>query len=395
MSNKNDHLPVTQSQNTENANGKGFVDSSLLTEEETKKVLTPFAFKIDENLFGIPLAVPWRRGFALFIDFILIAILSGAPGELLAIVVAVTAYRMGNVKTNNKTGQLKKLKRISLRLFGAFIIFVILIDTLPTLFEDSPADNPAISKSADNSLNWADGIALGALSTGTFQKINASSCTGISCWKSELLPFVEQLPTLTQNDETVKTLVDTMVATVDEKNKLNKDARKTLEQYFFNEYLQFKAEIISENSSVNTKNIESNKIIAPLVQKEDVKPQENKNAFGYKGVEWMKGIIEDLGLGFGWAAFYFTVLTSIWNGQTPGKKLFKIRVVQLDGTKLSVWDSFGRYGGYGAGLATGLLGFLQIYWDPNRQAIHDKISSTIVIDVTKFEQMKKRDTNKS
>ena len=60
-----------------------------------------------------------------------------------------------------------------------------------------------------------------------------------------------------------------------------------------------------------------------------------------------------------------------------------------------MWDSFGRYGGYGAGLATGLLGFLQIYWDPNRQAIHDKISSTIVIDVTKFEQMKKRNINKN
>ncbi|MCW8832829.1 MAG: RDD family protein, partial [Colwellia sp.] len=50
-------------------------------------------------------------------------------------------------------------------------------------------------------------------------------------------------------------------------------------------------------------------------------------------------------------------------------------------TPLSLWDSFGRYGGYGAGLATGLLGFIQIYWDPNRQAIHDKISATVVIDL--------------
>ncbi len=42
-------------------------------------------------------------------------------------------------------------------------------------------------------------------------------------------------------------------------------------------------------------------------------------------------------------------------------------------------DCFGRYGGYGAGFATGLLGFLQVYWDPNRQAIQDKISATVVI----------------
>ena len=36
-----------------------------------------------------------------------------------------------------------------------------------------------------------------------------------------------------------------------------------------------------------------------------------------------------------------------------------------------------------AGLATGLLGFIQIYWDANRQAIHDKISATVVIDIRK------------
>ena len=80
---------------------------------------------------------------------------------------------------------------------------------------------------------------------------------------------------------------------------------------------------------------------------------------------------------------YFTVFTSKWNGKTPGKRLLGIRVLQLDGTGLSLWDSFGRYGGYGAGLATGLLGFLQIYWDPNRQAIQDKISATVVIDEKK------------
>ncbi|MFT5295619.1 MAG: hypothetical protein ACI9YH_001634 [Colwellia sp.] len=394
MFKQNDQVAIAQSQNSVKISDEEFADNSFMTEEETKKILTPFAFKIDKSLFGIPLAVPWRRGLALFIDFIFIAILSGSPGELLAIVVAITAYRMGNVKSNNKTGQLKKLKRISLRLFGAFIIFVILIDTLPTLFEDSPADNPVISKSGDNSLNWADGLALGALSSGTFQKINASSCTDISCWKSELLPFIKQLPALTQNDETVKSLVDTMVVAVDENNKLNKESRKSLEEYFLNEYLQLKTELNPEGFTVKSESTQTIEISEDPVQSDEIKIQVDKNTFGYKGVEWMKGIIEDLGLGFGWAAFYFTVLTSIWNGQTPGKRLLKIRVVQLDGTKLSVWDSFGRYGGYGAGLATGLLGFLQIYWDPNRQAIHDKISSTIVIDVTKFEQMKSRDINK-
>jgi uncharacterized RDD family membrane protein YckC len=81
--------------------------------------------------------------------------------------------------------------------------------------------------------------------------------------------------------------------------------------------------------------------------------------------------------------FYFTTFISLGKGQTLGKRLLGIKVIQLDGSPLSLWDSFGRYGGYGAGIATGLLGFIQIYWDPNKQAIHDKISATVVIDVNK------------
>jgi len=96
-------------------------------------------------------------------------------------------------------------------------------------------------------------------------------------------------------------------------------------------------------------------------------------------LQWGKGIIQDLGLGFGWAAVYFTLFSLLWRGQTPGKKVCNIRVVALNGEPLGLLDCFGRYGGYGAGFATGLLGFLQVYWDPNRQAIQDKISATVVI----------------
>jgi uncharacterized RDD family membrane protein YckC len=99
----------------------------------------------------------------------------------------------------------------------------------------------------------------------------------------------------------------------------------------------------------------------------------------YSVVKWLKGIIADLGLGFGWAALYYSVFTAWWRGHTPGKRLCRIKVLKIDGSELTLWESFGRYGGYGAGLATGLLGFLQIYWDANRQAIQDKIAETLVI----------------
>jgi len=93
------------------------------------------------------------------------------------------------------------------------------------------------------------------------------------------------------------------------------------------------------------------------------------------------GVLDDLGLGFGWIGLYFTAFTALWKGQTPGKKLFGIRVLRLDGLPMTLWASFERFGGYAAGLFTGLSGYAQVYWDRNRQAIQDKISETVVIRV--------------
>ena len=73
------------------------------------------------------------------------------------------------------------------------------------------------------------------------------------------------------------------------------------------------------------------------------------------------------------------LLLPLWNGRTVGKRAFGIQVLRLDGKPITWWIAFERFGGYAAGLATGLLGFAQIYWDPNRQAIHDKIVGTVVI----------------
>jgi hypothetical protein len=87
----------------------------------------------------------------------------------------------------------------------------------------------------------------------------------------------------------------------------------------------------------------------------------------------------DFGITIGWVGLYFTLFLAWWGGRTPGKYLLGIRVVRLSGEPLSLWFAFERFGGYAAGLATGLLGFVQLYWDPNRQAIHDRVARTVVI----------------
>ncbi len=82
---------------------------------------------------------------------------------------------------------------------------------------------------------------------------------------------------------------------------------------------------------------------------------------------------------FGWWTLYFAILMPWVKGQTPGKRAMGVRVVRLDGHPVTWWHAFERAGGYAAGLATGTLGFAQIYWDANRQAIHDKVAGTVVI----------------
>jgi uncharacterized RDD family membrane protein YckC len=377
-----------------------------LSPEETREILTPFAFKIDQSLLGIPLAVPWRRGIALLIDLLFIAILSDTPGELLAILVAITLFRLGSKKRAVKFGNKPGLRKMGLRVIGAFIVFVVLADTLPSIFstvdefsqnvEQAGQSQPLQSHEDSDKQNEdaAGDIVSAGLNLASTFAISQSDCTDYSCWQQLVTDlfsaYLQQTPTAAES----ALFMDNLLKNVSDNGTLS-----TAENTQLATVLQQIARAAQVKVSENTRqNIESDQPDVSMVQGKletlsAVKEHSDNGAAPvYKGFAWLQGLIEDLGIGFGWAAFYFTMFTAIWHGQTPGKKLLRIRVLQLDGTPLSVWDSFGRYGGYGAGIATGLLGFAQIYWDPNRQAIHDKISATIVINDTEVarEQMAHR-----
>jgi hypothetical protein len=104
---------------------------------------------------------------------------------------------------------------------------------------------------------------------------------------------------------------------------------------------------------------------------------ENQTGGGIFGT--LRGFVDELFFGFGWWTLYLTVFPSWWKSQTVGKRLMGVRVARLDGEPITWWVAFERVGGYAAGFATDLLGFAQVFWDANRQGIHDRIVGTVVI----------------
>jgi uncharacterized RDD family membrane protein YckC len=77
---------------------------------------------------------------------------------------------------------------------------------------------------------------------------------------------------------------------------------------------------------------------------------------------------------------YFGLATYFGNGKTLGKKLFKIRVVSLTHSKMTLFQSIERALGYGASFLEAGFGFIQFFINPNRRTVHDRIAETIVVD---------------
>ena len=379
-----------------------------LSEKETKHYLTPFAFKLDKSLFGLPLAAPRKRAIALFLDFTLVAILSSISGGVLALAIAVTLFYLGSKKRAEQLGKTKGRKRRAfLRFLAAFIVLLVLLDSVSTFVTPTTENHkkPVVSTENDE-LSLGQSLVLTGYAISAIAELVDTDCKDYSCRQQTLEPVAKKMANITfkanvtlENQELDGLLADIIEgtdSTTSEQKQLQVLMKKTYhaeltrlnEQQITKEKEEASAEPelakITENSKGNDDEVlavdddnSSNKAKTQAV----TKPEQQSELDSI--IKWVKALIEDLGLGFGWATFYFTVSTALGQGQTLGKKLLGIKVLQLDGTPLSLWDSFGRYGGYGAGLATGLLGFMQVYWDPNRQAIHDKISATVVIDIRK------------
>ena len=102
-----------------------------------------------------------------------------------------------------------------------------------------------------------------------------------------------------------------------------------------------------------------------------------------KGIEVFREIV---------VAYIYFILFFRFRAQTPGKRLFRLKVVDLKGGRRLGWyQSIERAHGYAASTLIGGVGFLQVLWDKEGLTMHDKIASTTVILLPKREKLKTKE----
>lgn len=339
---------------------------------DPRDIITPHAFRIAPQLLGLPLAPPPRRAIAIGVDLALVFFLAKTGGVVLASLLAVFAY--GWLKNRYRPGsRIGRGLNVPARLILAILTFSLAVSVLQPVWEryvpgvEDDEDDPAPPKGL--TMSGAEGIAFGAT------LIALKACDDAGCRKQAAEGMGAALAETKGDAETKRGRLDALI----DETVSDAAERVTLKDAAADSLRKASGERGSHDAKLADAVIDKAEQAAG--EKTPKKPE-------YSVLKQIYGLIDDLGLSAGWAAAYFTFFTTLWAGQTPGKRLLKIRVVHLSGKPMSYWMSFGRYGGYAAGLTTGLLGFLQIYWDPNRQAVQDQLSFTAVIRDVDLSQLR-------
>ena len=369
-------------------------------------VITPDAFSVHPSLVGRPLARPARRLGAMLLDLLIVSILvqSGGP-ILLGLAAAWFAFRAAGKLTGTAAHPVGRMMRFGVRAFGALILFMVAAGAWNT-------GTGAIKKALRQRVTVVSANASGS---------GASTLGGV-----EALGMGAQVLTLqsTQDEREARRLVGDLAAGFRKTGMEDDAVEETLKGMFADQderrrnwlggivdsTLAAKAPAAPPAATPDSlvrayaAAVESGDTAAAAALRpraasalardsldhlrgevREARKDEKEAAAQLEKLEnrgmlaWLLHFLEDLGLGFGWTGLYFTAFVALWKGQTPGKRLLGVRVVRLDGRPLTWWGSFERFGGYAAGLVTGLLGFAQVYWDRNRQMIHDKIVETVVV----------------
>jgi uncharacterized RDD family membrane protein YckC len=400
-------------------------------QRDPRSIITPDAFDVSADLLGMPLAAPGRRLVAMAIDLAVIGILTVVTSSfalVLGVVAAVFFIRAGFKRTPVRGSVFGRAMRLSVGCFGLFIAVVTAALWSAFGFDFGRDDEPRAPVEVVDGMVTGGDVGLGDLlslaggglalssaddSTEAHQAlrllVQASRDVGVDrpTIRETLLNEVpddqdwsDSGPAMLETvlDEVYgRTGVDPDAAVIDE--ELAAEVADLAPGEVWAEYTALldsedddlalrrsalRARLLGEIAADTLRTLERS-----LLDLESEKAQrdrqleaasaelEEATSGGVFG--WLRRFVDELGFGFGWASLYLTVILSWWKGQTVGKKIMGLRVVRLDGEPITWWVAFERAGGYAAGFATGLLGFAQVYWDANRQGIHDRIVGTVVV----------------
>jgi uncharacterized RDD family membrane protein YckC len=115
-------------------------------------------------------------------------------------------------------------------------------------------------------------------------------------------------------------------------------------------------------------------IVDGIIQAIFVAPAMNPNAGGGAAALAAIGYILVLIWTFGYLIFFWTS-----SGATPGKMIMGLKVVTVEGGKLTIGKAVLRIIGYFVSAIIVYLGFLWVIWDKDKQGWHDKIAGTYVV----------------
>ncbi len=340
--------------------------------KDPKQIVTPFAFSVHPDLLGQPLATPKRRIFAILIDLLIAYLLAELGNIFLATAVTILIFWIVIRTRSNST--FKNLLRYATATISSIFVFAIALGVLEAF---SPSSNdfyfdPNLKTGQD--INWEEfGNAMATMDYTDPDKMeeqfdDLEKAMGFDENESTIVQveypenFISQLnefeTAFSENDSAQIDLLRIDIAQILAKPELH----------------ELETEIDKLDGRVDDLR-ERNKDLAEQIE----------NPSMYIAT---KRTLKMMGLSLGWVGLYFITTIAFFKGQTLGKKLLKIRVVRLNNKPVGLFFAFERFGGYAAGFATGLIGFFQIYWDANRQAIHDKIASTVVIDLRESKKEK-------
>jgi len=393
---------------------------------DPRSIVTPDAFHISKELLGLRLAPPSKRLVALFIDLMVISFLTAVTRSfalILGVVAAVLLVRAGFKRTPARGTALSRTMRGSVGCLGLFIGIVTVIVWVATGPAGGSNDDDEEPTVAGRGFPGGGGV-IGAVASVVVEAAFAEAGS-LAEAESATRDFVEAAAELNMPPEELRAILvaavpddapwaddapamfDRLLPAPPSEPIESRDAvaiRDEVSLYTTAEALEayqalltagaledmdrarrdaLQDRLASEIAADTLRALEArveNLTDDVAEAREDLRETEAEldEARGRGVFSAFRSFLDELGFGFGWASLYFTVMLSWWKGQTIGKRAVRIRVLRLDGQPINWWAAFERAGGYAAGLATGLLGFAQILWDRNRQAIHDRIVGTVV-----------------